>query len=233
MSVEIDVARLAPLTMVEMFEYNGAPIGDPTIFRWHPGTTVADNAIVWQGITYQPFPIESTGFEMTAAGKLPRPTLRASNIGGSLGAFLRSVKDGLGAAIYRRRTLGKYLDAVNFPGGNPNADPNTSFPDEIFIISRKVSENPIFIEIELAVPFDVAGVQLPWRQVIAGTCQWLYRGPDCGYAGPPVQDVNGNPTSDPALDMCRKTLTACKARFGEMGVLPTSAFPASLPTRMV
>ena len=53
--------------------------------------------------------------------------------------------------------------------------PNTAFPDEIFYVSRKVSENPIFIEIELAVPFDVEGVQLPRRQVIAGTCQWVYR----------------------------------------------------------
>ena len=230
MGVRSDISQLKPLEIVEMFVYDGSPIGDPNIFRWHPGTTpVGSNAITWQGVQYEPFPIETTGFEMTSAGKLPRPTMRASNIGGVLGAFLRSVKDGLGAKITRKRTLGKYLDAVNFPGGNPAADPNTYFPDETFFISRKVSENPLFLEIELAVPFDVAGVQVPWRQVIAGTCQWVYRGPDCGYDLGPVL----NDPVYPGRDLCGKTLTSCKRRFGELGILPTSAFPASLPTRMV
>lgn len=228
MTIRTDLAQLAALQVVEMFVYDGSPIGDPNVLRWHPGTTVAGTPIVWQGQTYEPFPIESTGFEMTSAGSLPRPTLRASNIGGFLGAFLRSLKDGLGAKITRKRTLGKYLDAVNFPGGNAYADPNTHFPDEMFLISRKVSENPMFVEIELAVPFDVSGVQIPWRQVIAGTCQWVYRGYDCGYAGPPVY---GDPVY-PGQDLCGKTLTSCKLRFGELGVLPTSAFPSSLPTRM-
>jgi lambda family phage minor tail protein L len=229
MGVAKDVGQLAPLEIVEMFVYDGSPIGDPTVLRWHPGTTVAGQPIVWQGVQYDPFPVESSGFEMTAAGQLPRPILRASNIGGHLGAFLRSIKDGLGAKVTRKRTLGKYLDAVNFPGGNPNADPNTHFPDETFYISRKVSENPIFLEMELAVPFDVAGMQLPWRQVIAGTCQWVYRDVDCGYTGPPVT----NDPVYPGVDKCGKTLTSCKRRFGEWGVLPTSAFPASLPTRMI
>jgi lambda family phage minor tail protein L len=229
MGVHADLSQLAPLEIVEMFVYDGAPIGDSNVFRWHPGTTVAGAPITWQGVQYEPFPIEATGFEMTSTGKLPRPTLRASNIGGSLGAFLRGVNDALGARVTRKRTLGKYLDAVNFPGGNAYADPNTHFPDEVFYISRKVSENPVFVEIELAVPFDVAGIRIPWRQVIAGTCQWIYRGPDCGYAGAPVM----NDPVYPGQDLCGKTLTACKLRFGQTAVLPTSSFPASLPTRMI
>ena len=228
MGVRQDIGQLAPLAIVEMFVYDGTPIGDPNSLRWHPGTTVTDQPIVWQGVTYEPFPVESTGFEMTSTGKLPRPTLKASNIGGLLGAFLRNVNDALGAKITRKRTFGKYLDAVNFPGGNAYADPNAHFPDEVFFVSRKVAENPMFVEIELAVPFDVAGIQIPWRQVIAGTCQWIYRGPDCGYAGPPVY----NDPVFPGQDICGKTLKACKLRFGEWGVLPTSAFPASLLTRM-
>jgi lambda family phage minor tail protein L len=229
MTVQSDLSQLAPLEIVEMFVFDGTPIGNSNIIYWHPGTTVAGQPITWQGVQYEPFPIESTGFEMTATGKLPRPTLRASNIGGALGTFLRGLNDALGAQITRKRTLGKYLDAVNFPGGNAYADPNTHFPDEVFFISRKVSENPVFVEIELAVPFDVAGIRIPWRQVIAGTCQWIYRGPDCGYAGGPIL----NDPVFPGQDICGKTLTSCKRRFGELGVLPTSAFPASLPTRMI
>jgi len=231
MGVRSDISQLKALELVEMFEWDDRAIGGSEVFRWHPGTTVADQPIVWQGQTYNAYAIEAGGFEMTGTGKLPRPTIRAANVGGAFGAYIRSLDDAIGAKVTRKRTFGQYLDAVNFPDGNPYADPNTGFPDEIFFVSRKALENPIFIELELAVPFDVEGITLPRRQVIAGTCQWVYRSAECGYAGPPVQDIEGNPTTDPAQDACRKTLAACKARFGANGVLRTSAFPASMLTR--
>ena len=223
-----DVQSLDPLTKVEMYVWDATALGDPQILRWHPGTTVTDTGIVWQGEVYQPLPIMASGFERRSNGTLPRPRISASNLGGALGAYLRSISGGLGAKVTRKRTLGKYLDAVNYPGGNPYADPTTYFPDDIYYVSRKSGENAIAIEMELAVAFDLQGINLPRRQVIAGTCQWIYRSPECSYAGPPVEDIEGNPTTDPARDACRKTLQACKARFGANGVLRTSAFPASL-----
>lgn len=227
MGVRADVSQLGPLELIELYEFDNTNIGGTNILRWHPGTTVENGDIIWQGELYSPFPIEADGFDQTGAGSLPRPHIRGSNIGGALGAYLRSMQDGLGAKFTRKRTLGKYLDAVNFPDGNPYADPNTSFPDEIFYIARKVSENPIQIEMEMAVAFDVDNVLLPRQQVIAGTCQWRYRSAECSYTGPPVQDIYGLPTTNPAQDQCRKTLAACKARFGN-GILKTSTFPASL-----
>jgi len=229
-TVRTDSQQLATMQMVEMFIFDATAIGGQ-LYRWHPGLTETDAAIVWQGQTYNPMPIQADGFEISAVGKLPRPTLRASNIGGQLDVYLRSISDGQNAKVTRKRTLGKYLDAINFPTGNPYANPNTYFPDEIYYVARKVTANPIFVELELAVKFDVEGVMLPRRQVIAGICQWEYRSAECSYAGPPVQDIDGNPTSDPAKDRCRKTIPACKARFGENGVLRTSAFPASLLVR--
>lgn len=230
MGVAADVEGLSPVERVEMFEWNAEILtGNPDdILRWHPGTTVTHGAITWQGLEYQPMPIIAEGFERNASGTLPRPTLRVSNIQGLVGHYIRSIGGALGAKVTRKRTLGKYLDAVNFPGGNPYADPTTHFPDESYFVSRKAAENALLLEMELAVKFDVAGVRLPRRQVIAATCQWIYRGPECSYAGPPVQDVFGNPIPPSALpDECRKTLDACRARFGANGVLRTSAFPAS------
>lgn len=229
-TVRTDVHQLKAMQMVEMFVFDATAQGGD-VYRWHPGTTVTDGSIVWQGQTYTPMPIQSDGFEVSAVGKLPRPTLKASNIGGQMDAYLRTIKDAQGAKVTRKRTLGKYLDAVNFPTGNPYANPATSFPDEIYYVARKLSANPLFVELELAVKFDVEGVQLPRRQVIASICQWQYRSAECSYAGPPVQDINGNPTTDPTKDRCRKTLDACRARFGANGVLRTSAFPASLLVR--
>lgn len=228
MGIIADLSGLAPQQLMEFFEWDDTVIGGSNRLRWYNGTGFDQAPIRWQGLTYEPFPIQAEGFEYNSSGTLPRPTLKASNIGGAIGAYIRTIKDGLKAKVTRRRTIGKYLDAANFPDGNPTADPNQHMPDEIFFVARKANENPIFIEMELAAAFDVDGIMLPRRQVIAGTCQWVYRGAECGYAGGPVQDIYGNPTSDPNLDQCRKTLSACKARFGQYGILPTSAFPASL-----
>jgi lambda family phage minor tail protein L len=235
MAIRVDVQTLKPQALVEMFELNATNIdaGLP-ILRWHPGTQVDKDPIVWQGRTYEPYPVVSEGFEQSAVGKLPRPTLRAANLDGGLAAFLRSFKDGLGAKIIRRRTYAKYLDSVNFPGGNPTADPNQHFEDEIFFLARKINENGIFVEYELAVPFDLMGIRLPNRQVIAGTCQWRYRSPECSYAGAKITNDPVYPGLDPnGNDRCGKTLEACKLRFGQNGVLRSSAFPASLLARYI
>ena len=231
MSVRADCASLKPLTIIELFELDATALGSPAIQRWHCGDRVDGSNIIWKGQAYTHYPVDATGFEMGSSGKLPRPTLRAANIGGILGAFVRSIKDGLGAKVTRKRTLAKYLDAVNFPAGNPTADPTAEFPDEVYYVSRKISENAVFIEMELAVAFDVAGIRLPRRQVIATICPWKYRGPECGYTGGPVMDINSSPTTDPAKDQCTKTIHSCKARFGDRGILPYGAFPASLLVR--
>src|SRR4029077_1736218 len=122
---------------VEMFEYSDTNIGGSQTLRWHAGTTILSAPITWQGKVYLPLPVDVTGFSMSASGALPRPTLKASNIGGQLGGYLRSMDGAVGAKITRKRTLARYLDAVNFPLGNPNADSSAAFPDEIYYLARK------------------------------------------------------------------------------------------------
>jgi lambda family phage minor tail protein L len=227
-TIRADVAGLDPLNIVEMFELDTTPIGLTEVLRWTQDPALDAVELVWQGLTYTAFPIHAEGFAAATSGALPRPTLSASNLGGVLGQYLRSIRDALGARLTRRRTLVKYLDAINFPAGNAAADPNAHLPDDVYYVARRVSENAIGVTFECAAAFDVQGVLLPRRQVIASTCSWIYRGPECGYAGPPVADIANRPTSDPAKDRCRKTLAACRLRFPLPTPLPTSAFPASL-----
>jgi lambda family phage minor tail protein L len=179
MPIRADVQQLTPQSLVEMYVWDDTVIGGTNVIRWHPGTTVAGQPITWQGQIYTPFPIEATGFEITGTGDLPRPRLRASNIGGTLGAYLRQMSGALGAKLTRKRTFAKYLDAVNFPDGNPYANSMSALPDDVFYMARKVSENAIMIEIELATRFDVMGIQLPRRQVLAQICPWTYRSVEC------------------------------------------------------
>lgn len=111
--------------------------------------------------------------------------------------------------------------------GNPTADPNCGFPDEVWFVDRKVSENGIFVEFELTAAFDVIGVMLPRRQCIQNVCTWRYRSAECSYTGGPVADITDAPTSNAAQDQCGKRLASCKLRFGQYAELPFGGFPGT------
>jgi len=224
MSIESDVQGLSPSALISLFELDTTSLGgDKTYF--HPGVNTLGNNIVWQGITYAKFPIEVSGFEKSGSGTLPRPTIKVANITGMVSSLAKTYQDLIGAKVTRRRTFAKYLDAVNFPGGNPTADPNVAFPDEVWNIDRKSAEGPIFVEFELAAAFDVAGIQLPRRQCIQNLCTWKYRSAECGYTGGAVATNLDIPTSDLTQDVCGKRLVSCKKRFGEHNPLPYGGFP--------
>jgi lambda family phage minor tail protein L len=193
--------------------------------RFHAGTNELLGSVVWQGNTYTPWPINAVEFATPSQGSPARPKLQVGNFGGNISALCRAYEDLLAVKLKRRRTLVKYLDAVNFSAGNPTANPAEEYPVETWIITRKVNETPAAIEFELGSPLDLQGVKLPRRQVVAGTCLWAYRSGECGYAGGPVADYANRPTSNPALDQCPRTMTGCKLRFGANGELPFGGFP--------
>jgi lambda family phage minor tail protein L len=222
MGIRTETDNLDPKQIVTLFAVDGTALGAPQILRFTPAGSPADLPIKWGGQEYTPYPVVASGFEKNATGTLPRPTFQFSNITGQLGNFVAAYNGMIGAMVYRTRTFAKYLD------GQPGADTTKTLGTDIWVCARKSQENAISITFECATMFDLEGIHLPLRQVLAGLCMYIYRGTECGYAGPPVQDINGNPTSDPNLDRCMKTLTACQARFGSKGPLPTSAFPASL-----
>jgi len=222
--ISTDVQKLAPDAIVDLFELDATTIGGE-VLRWANDVNELGNDITWQGNSYSRYPIEAQGFEKQGSGKQPRPTLKAANAMGLLGALARSLDDLLGAKVTRRRTFVKYLDAVNFTGGiNAQADPNVGFADEVWYVDRKASENGIFIEFELASALDLSGVMLPRRQCIQNVCTWRYRSAECGYAGGAVADAKDNPTSDIAKDTCGKRVKSCSLRFGINGVLPFGGF---------
>jgi hypothetical protein len=69
------------------------------------------------------------------------------------------------------------------------------------------------VSFELASKFDLAGVMLPKRQVIANICQWKYRSTECGYTGTDYYNINDEPVNTLAEDKCGKQLSSCAARF--------------------
>ncbi len=226
-SITSEIQKLDAGAIIELFVLDATPLGG-SLMRFHAGTNHLNGNVVWQGNTYIRFPVEASGFEYNGSGQLPRPKIRVSNYLSAITALLLSYQDLLGTKIIRKRTLKKYLDAVNFVGGvNPTADNTAEFPEEIFYIDRKTNENREAVEFELAVSFDVAGIALPRRQIIQNVCSWRYRGPECGYAGTNYFTAADKATSDPALDVCGKRLTSCQCRFGTSNTLPFGGFPAA------
>ena len=98
---------------VDLFELDLTPVGS-TVFRFHAGTNGLRQPIVWQGNSYTPFPIQAEGFAMTGNGEVPRPKLSVANVSGVLTALVREYDDLVGMRVTRKRTMAKYLDAVNF-----------------------------------------------------------------------------------------------------------------------
>lgn len=231
MTIAQDINSLSAGSLVELFVIDMTTLGG-SVLRVHAGTNELGGNVIWQGNTYIPFPIEATGFEFTSKQTLPRPVLRVANVTGYLGTLVRSYDDLIGTKVTRKRTMVKYLDAVNFTGGvNPTADPTAALPDDVYFIDRKSSENKVLVEFELAASFDVAGVQLPRRVVVQNTCPWAYRGPECTYSGTKYFDASDVSVSTLAADVCGKRLSSCKARFGAAAELPFGGFPAAGLTR--
>lgn len=183
-----DIQKLEPSAMVELFELDTTSLGGE-ILRFHNGTNKLSQNIVWRGEEYVRFPIQITGFEISGQGQFPRPRVIVSNVMSAITTVLLQYKDLLGAKVTRKRTLLKYLDAVNFPGGvNPAADPDVFFPDDVYYVDRKSLEDRDQVQLELASAADLQGVKVPQRVVIKSTCPWIYRGSDCGYTGVPLYD---------------------------------------------
>jgi len=170
-----DLQKINPSAVIELFtlEITAALHGSNATYRFHAGTNrVGNGDIIWAGNTYIKMPIQAEGFAYTR-GQLPRPNLVVSNALGTITAILLNVNattagnDLTGATVTRIRTLARYLDSVNFPGNtNPlgTPDPTAEFPQEIYKIDRKSSENRETVTFELAAVFDLAGVRAPKRQ---------------------------------------------------------------------
>lgn len=225
--ITADAQQLEPGGRVTLYELDGSSFGaDQLFFHQH----LQSGVIWWQGQEYGAWPIKAEDFARTG-DQPPTPKLSVSNLDGRISALCLAFDDLVGARVVRRQTLVKYLDAANFPDGNPTADPNEHFQDEVWFIERKTSEDKETVEFELTAAIDLNGEQLPGRQIIAGVCGWLirggYRGPYCGYTGPAVADANDIPTDDPARDQCSGLVRGCKLRFGADKELPYGGFPAA------
>jgi len=222
MPIYADVQRLDIGELVDLYEIDLTALGGEHL-RFHGYMQVGP--ITFGGQEYQAWPIQVEGLEQTSEGPQPNPTLTVSNIGsdvngdavpGLVSALCIQFQDMVGAPVTMRRTLGRYLDAVNYPDGNPDADSTQQSPPQRWEIESRLSEDDSVVAFELSNVLDAEGVQIPDLTVQTSICPWvrkgLYRGPYCGYTGAAMFDLDDNPTTDPAKDRCPGRLSSCRLR---------------------
>lgn len=227
MTIKSEIQSLEPSALITLYVLDTTMFTGGEISRFHSGISQVNRPIVWQGETYLPVPLKAEGFDLSTQGALPRPKLYVANVGGFISAMCEQMEDLIGAKVTRKQTYARYLDAVNFPKGNPNANPNQYLPDQMWYVARKTAETNKQVDFELSSAFDLDGVKLPLRQMIKNTCCWRYRSAECGYTGGYV-DKNNQPTSDINQDICLKKLEDCKARHGLSNNLPYGGFPGAI-----
>jgi len=193
LNTNLEATLLTQSALINLYILDLNPINTNTIFYFHDGANQYFQPITFAGQAYTPFPIKMSNFGYNGDGTIARPAISVSNIGGFVSNLLLQGQDLEGANLTRRRVFSKFLDAVNFPNGNPNADPTAAYPDEIYIINQKKAENATAVSWELAPPFDLNSAKLPGRLALGNFCQWNYRGGQgCSYSGAPLNDSRGN-----------------------------------------
>ncbi|MDF7681492.1 phage minor tail protein L [Enterobacteriaceae bacterium ESL0689] len=224
-SLIIDSVDAGVDAFIDLFEADLQPLGGDLI-RFHSGTNGYYGDVIWRGNKYQAYPIAVFGFESKNEGTYARPSMAVANLTGLLTGINHDFGDLLDVVITRRQVSVKYLDAVNFPNGNPDADPTQEAVSR-YVVDKVEEETREQVTYSLSTPVDHDTAVIPGRTILADVCQWQYRGVGCGYNGPPVADERDNPTSDLAKDKCSHRRAGCRFRHPRPDPLPISSFPGS------
>lgn len=229
MNYNNDIQKLEPGNQIRLYELDATRLGG-LLWRFHGHAH--EGEIIWQGQLYSPLQITAKGFDLRGDGRPASPTLQVANelqgVRGAISALCLQFRDLVGAKVRVIETFRHYLDAANFPEGNPEASPmerlNISYINQALSLSRQE------VTFECASPTAIKGQMLPGGQLM-NRCEWClwgeYRGEDCNYTGVLLFDLDGNPVTDPALDRCGGRVSDCERRHGKGNPLPFGGTPAT------
>ena len=172
-----DVQKLDPASgLVELFEIE---VTEGTFIYVHAGleadlTTVQfrDYTTTSTIRTYTAIPMQIDGFEHKSSGAISRPKLSIANATNAFSGAVGSVDYDtmVGLKVIRRLTLNKYLY-----GNAGDAQPPVEFPRELWYIDSIKSRDKTQVTFELTSPFDLQGLRVPTRQIVANRCPWIYQ----------------------------------------------------------
>lgn len=228
LSQELTAEGLVTLFELDLTRYG---VG---IARFTTDVTENMQPLRWGGNPYFPAAVTASGFERKSGGAAGRPTLTIANINSLVSGLIIEAGDLVGCEVRRYRTFRRFLD----DGAEPSV--NDHFPAEIWRIERKSAQNKIQVSFELAGVLDQEGAKIPKRQILRDYCSYRYRFwnkekgewdidrfDPCPFAGQAMFTEKGEITDNPELDVCAKSISHCKLRFGENSALYSRAFPGA------
>ncbi|EMG5780269.1 phage minor tail protein L, partial [Escherichia coli] len=124
--------------------------------------------VTWQGRQYQAYPIQGSGFELNGKGTSTRPTLAVSNLYGMVTGMVEDMQSLVGGTVVRRKVYARFLDAVNFVAGNPEADPEQELSDR-WVVEQMSELTAMTASFVLATPTETDGALFPGRIMLANT----------------------------------------------------------------
>lgn len=217
---------LYPGEIVTLIEVDGRKFG-ANVYRFHnenisftpeeimaalqAGGTLKPKEIVFQGETYGARPFGISGISFTSNGKAGKPQLTVSNIDSQVSALIRAYNGMMQAKVTIWITS---RDLMSDAG----AIADGAYRRLVYYIERPSYCNNSIVRFELTSPYDMDGIMIPPR-ITQSVCYWAQRGwyrsgKGCSYNGRGMFDKDNNPVTDPSLDYCAGTVTACKLRFG-------------------
>ncbi|MFV5328862.1 phage minor tail protein L, partial [Enterobacter roggenkampii] len=135
MSLHADYQKLEPGNEVRLFSVDGTAFGMSDVLFFHAHniahtpeeidaaggdeSKLPAKSIWWQGQEYKAWPCQIEGIEVSTSGSSAQPKLSVANLDSSITALCLAYDDLLQAKVTIHDTLASYLDALNFPGGNP------------------------------------------------------------------------------------------------------------------
>ncbi len=135
MSIKTDYQKLEPGNAIRLLEIDGTAFGTGDVLRFHAynipyaeaeieaaggdESKLPEKSIWWQGKEYKAWPSKIEGIEASSSGSSAQPKLTVANLDGSVTALCLAYDDMLQAKVTIHDTLAHFLDAKNFPEGNP------------------------------------------------------------------------------------------------------------------
>lgn len=172
--------------------------------------------IIFQGEVYGARPFGITGIGFSSNGKADKPQLSLSNLDSRVSALIRAYNGMMQAKVTIWITSADLIDE----SGNVK---DGAYRKLVYYVERPNFCNQTIARFDLTSPYDMDGIMIPPR-ISQSVCYWAQRGwyrsgKGCGYNGQGMFDKGNNPVTDPSLDYCAGTVTACKLRFGETNEL--------------
>jgi len=236
MTVRQEIHKITEASpFVNLYKIDLTRLNGPIVYL----TDNVNGIVLFDGQSYQPSSIELSGLDVNAESSSSTPTVQIEHLGGPILAYINAYSDLAGAQFYRIRTYQKFLD------GQSAADPTQTLPMDKFLIERMSSLDAVSATFELKPVLSFSELKLPKRIILRNACDFIYRRPyfngtayvyDYSKATCPAGAGQGAYTfmgvsTTIQNDVCAKSLSACKLRFGASAELPFRGYPGVNRTR--